>query len=59
MTNLSKLFTGQGRIRPAFEFKSAKVGPFSGKRMGIASADAAALGNFVERNKEQAKPVAN
>ena len=55
--NLSKLFSGAGRVKPTFEFKSAKVGPFSGKRMSVASNDAAALDNFIARNKDK-KPVA-
>mgnify|MGYP001571227146 CR=1 FL=1 len=55
--DLSRLFSGGSRAKPVFEFKSAKKGPFTGKRLAIASSadhagnqSAEGLGNFAARN---------
>lgn len=49
--DLSKLFSG-GANKPAFEVVSAKKGPFSGKRLRIATNEPRSAFEFMERNKQ-------
>lgn len=56
--DLSKLFTG-GRNKPAFEVVLAKKGPFTGRRVKLATNEARSAYEFMERNKQSkaAAPV--
>lgn len=49
--DLSKLFSG-GANKPAFEIVSAKRGPFTGRRLKLATNEARSAYEFLERNKQ-------
>jgi len=51
----SKILTGVGVVKPVFEVVSARIGPFTGKRMKHGSASAEAVAGFWERNKPKEK----
>lgn len=52
--DLSKLFSG-GANKPKFEIVSAKKGPFTGRRLRLATNEARSAYEFLERNKEPVK----
>jgi hypothetical protein len=54
MHDLSKLFSG-GRNKPAFEVVLARKGPFSGRKLRLATNEPRSAFEFLERNKEAVK----
>jgi len=51
MHNLSKLFSGRGS-NPSIEVVLAQKGPFSGRRLRLATNEPRSAYEFLERNKQ-------